>query len=77
MAEGFAAMRKLQDSYPPLSTAQSFETVFQAKFKSSTYSEQIRAWHAAGEVPGERARWINVGRNEHGEWSEFMTRWRQ
>ncbi|KAI1792446.1 hypothetical protein LXA43DRAFT_1060710 [Ganoderma leucocontextum] len=76
MAEGFAAMRKLEDGSPPLPTAKAFETVFHAKFKSSTYSEQVRAWRDAGAVQGERARWINIGRAEGGEWSKFMTRWR-
>ncbi|PIL25555.1 hypothetical protein GSI_12393 [Ganoderma sinense ZZ0214-1] len=76
MADGLAAMRKLQDSYPSLSTAEAFESVFKEKFKSSTFSEQIRAWRNAGEVPGERARWINMGRDEHGEWTKFMIRWR-
>ena len=76
MADGFAAMRKLQDGYPPLSTAEAFETVFKEKYKSSTYSEQFRAWRDAGELPGERARWTGFGRDEKGEWSKFMARWR-
>ncbi|KAI1789208.1 hypothetical protein LXA43DRAFT_1063076 [Ganoderma leucocontextum] len=76
MAEGFAAMRRLEDGSPPLPTAKAFETVFHAKFKSSTYSEQVRAWRDAGAVQGERARWINIGRAEGGEWSRFMNRWR-
>ncbi|KAI1788515.1 hypothetical protein LXA43DRAFT_1097205 [Ganoderma leucocontextum] len=76
MAQGFDAMRLLEDAQPPTSTADAFKIVFQAQYKYSTYRDQLRAWRAAGKHPGERARWINLGREEGGEWGEFMRRWR-
>ncbi|KAI1789497.1 hypothetical protein LXA43DRAFT_1062859 [Ganoderma leucocontextum] len=76
MALGFDLMRALEDAHPPMKTIDAFKAVFQVEYKSSTYSEQERAWRAAGEKPGERDRWIALGRDPRGEWAKFMQRWR-
>ncbi|PIL28522.1 hypothetical protein GSI_08560 [Ganoderma sinense ZZ0214-1] len=77
MAAGFAAIRVLEDSQPPVDTKDAFKDVFKADFKLTTYREQLRAWRAAGLVAGERERWIQYGRTEAGEWLTFMRSWRQ
>ena len=77
MAAGFAAIRRLEDGNPPMTTADAFKDVFDADFKLTTYGDQKRAWRAAGLVTGERDRWIGYGRTEAGEWLTFMKSWRQ
>lgn len=75
MHQGFDRMRALQDGLPPMKAAEAFRPVFGVKYKASTFSDQERAWRAAGDVPGERQKWIAHGRSEAGEWSKFMQVW--
>nr|VWP01004.1 Mannitol 1-phosphate dehydrogenase [Ganoderma boninense] len=77
MAAGFAAIRRLEDANPPMTTRDAFQDVFKVEFKSTTYGDQWRAWRAAGLVAGERDCWIQYGRTEPGEWLTFMRSWCQ
>ena len=77
MAAGFAAIRRLEDGQPSMSTADAFKEVFKGEYKYNTFREQYRAWRVAGMVAGEREKWINYGRTEAGEWHAFMREWRQ
>ena len=41
------------------------------KYVRSTYSDNWRAWEAAGKVVGVQEQWIAAGRSESGTWGAF------
>ncbi len=74
MAAGFRAVEKLQRSGVRLTSA--FESAFVGhEFKSSTYSENHKAYKDALSIPGEVPRWEAFGRTKAGLWSEFRKKW--
>ena len=76
MAHGFAALQKIHTS--PKMIEIDFAVAFPGfKYVRATYSDNWAAWRAAGEVPGEQARWIAHGRSDQGTWSAFTKQWKK
>ncbi len=75
MAIGFQSMRSLEDQGMPTRVA--FKEAFYQDYKTSTFSDNSRAWKAASLVEGEIESWVVHGRQPAGEWALFMKKWRQ
>lgn len=76
MAAGFEAIQRFRDE--GMNTKAAFALAFPGcEFASSTFSDNVKIWNRAREVPGEVEQWRRHGRTEPGLWSAFRKRWRK